>query len=175
MSSGKGERGATLFGDLHVHTSYSMDAAMFGLPLVTGSGVTLPPDACDFARYCLGAGLLEWSQGGRTPAEHYGHKNVVFREWEPGRSPTRPISSQEIYTIVKMFPGLARGALSLNTDFRRRSLEADGSYSCEVSSRATPSSQTPGKRCITCAPSARPSPPSTGTITDVSTIWRVNV
>ncbi len=41
-----------LFGDLHVHTSYSFDGYLFALPLIGGEGAHPPNDACDFARYC---------------------------------------------------------------------------------------------------------------------------
>ena len=35
----------------------------------------------------------EWTQVGRTPKDHYGHKNVIFRELEDDRVPRRPIHS----------------------------------------------------------------------------------
>ncbi|MCA9510535.1 MAG: DUF3604 domain-containing protein, partial [Myxococcales bacterium] len=41
-----------LFGDLHVHTSYSSDGFLFSLPMLGGDGAHPPNDACDFARHC---------------------------------------------------------------------------------------------------------------------------
>jgi hypothetical protein len=50
---GGGDDGRSiLFGDLHVHTSYSQDGFLFSLPMLGGDGAHPPNDACDFARHC---------------------------------------------------------------------------------------------------------------------------
>ena len=124
-----------LFGDLHVHTTFSPDAFITSLPLMGGEGAHPPADACDYARFCSAldfwsindhaegisprhwretveaighcnatAGDIsspdtlaflgwEWSQVGSTPETHFGHKNVVLRDFEPGLSPVRPIAA----------------------------------------------------------------------------------
>jgi len=124
-----------LFGDLHVHTTFSPDAFMRSLPFLGGEGAHPPADACDFARYCSGLdfwsindhaeGLSlqhwqetkdsirqcnalagdpknpdivaflgwEWTQVGQTPADHYGHKNVIFKDLGDDQVPARPISA----------------------------------------------------------------------------------
>ncbi len=124
-----------LFGDLHVHTTFSADAFQRSLPLLQGEGTHPPADACDFARFCADLDFWsindhaesispshwqqtkesirqcnavsgdpenpdlvsflgwEWTQVGRTPADHYGHKNVIFRDTDEAKVPRRPISA----------------------------------------------------------------------------------
>jgi hypothetical protein len=41
-----------LFGDLHVHTTFSADAFWRSLPMLQGEGPRPPAEACDFARFC---------------------------------------------------------------------------------------------------------------------------
>lgn len=43
-----------MFGDFHVHTTYSTDAFMFSFPAMGGVGLHPVAEACDFARYCSG-------------------------------------------------------------------------------------------------------------------------
>ncbi len=48
-----------LFGDFHVHTTFSFDAFLTNMPIAGGTGSRPPADACDFARYC--SALDFWS------------------------------------------------------------------------------------------------------------------
>lgn len=59
MTPGHDEAPQILFGDLHTHTNYSLDAYLFNSALMKGVGSATPEDACDFARYC--SALDFWS------------------------------------------------------------------------------------------------------------------
>ena len=122
-----------LFGDLHVHSTFSPDAFGMALPAAGGSGAKPISHACDYARHCAaldfwsindhamgltpwkweqtveairqcdaisGGGAdadvtafigWEWTQMGTTPANHYGHKNVILRSLD--EVPDRPIAA----------------------------------------------------------------------------------
>ncbi len=62
-----------LFGDLHVHTTFSADAFTFSLPMVGGEGGHPPSDACDFARHCAALDFFSIN-------DHAG--NLSARRWE---------------------------------------------------------------------------------------------
>jgi hypothetical protein len=48
-----------LFGDFHVHTTFSFDSFLQNMPIAGGPGTHPPADACDFARFC--SALDFWS------------------------------------------------------------------------------------------------------------------
>jgi hypothetical protein len=139
-----------LFGDLHVHTTFSADAFQFSLPIMGGTGVYPVADACDFARYCSALDFwsitdhaetvtplrwkrtkdsiracqkvsgdgpnpdlisfigYEWTQVGRLPSEHYGHKNVVFKDLDDDKVSARAIGAGGLASTT------LRGSLGLS-------------------------------------------------------------
>lgn len=149
-----------LFGDLHVHTTYSTDAFQWALPLNGGPGAFPLADACDFARYCASLDFwaitdhaeastpvrwrrtkesirqcqrqagdgpepdmisyvgFEWTQVGRTPSDHYGHQNVIFRDLDDAAIAKRPIASSGLATqaLRETATGLAPGVLALDPE-----------------------------------------------------------
>jgi hypothetical protein len=141
-----------LFGDLHVHTTFSTDAFLWSLPMMQGEGAHPVGDACDYARFCSALDFWsindhaeastplrwqettqairqcnavtgntrepdvvafigwEWTQVGRVPEDHYGHKNVIFPGLESDEIPTRPIGAAGVAT-----DGLRGGVATMPT------------------------------------------------------------
>ena len=55
----------------------------------------------------------EWTNGNKdNVTSHYGHKNVIFRAWEPGQTPSRPIAAKKQYFLSSVPPPVL-GVLSL--------------------------------------------------------------
>jgi hypothetical protein len=132
-----------LFGDLHAHTTYSIDAFQYSLAFMGGEGAHPPADACDFARYCSALDFWsiadhaehstaehwmetkesirqcnavagdpanpdmvsflgwEWTHAGTTSENHYGHKNVIFKDTGEPQVPARPIYAMGAGTVVR--------------------------------------------------------------------------
>jgi hypothetical protein len=63
----------------------------------------------------------EWTNSNQKDASnHYGHKNVIFRTWEPGQTPSRPIASSAKY-IFTSAPAPMVGLLSFTDGIREAS------------------------------------------------------
>jgi hypothetical protein len=158
-----GQPKQVLFGDLHVHTTFSTDAFLLSLPMLQGEGAHPVADACDYARFCSALDFWsindhaeastprrwretreairqcnavagdpanpdvavflgwEWSQVGRTPADHYGHKNVIFRGLEDAEVPARVIAAAGLATdALRSAAGQQMSPLAALADFPRR-------------------------------------------------------
>jgi Protein of unknown function (DUF3604) len=80
-----------LFGDLHVHTTFSADAFVRTLPLLQGEGAHPPADACDFARFC--SDLDFWSINDHSEAlspEHWQETKEAIRQCNAVADPKNP-------------------------------------------------------------------------------------
>jgi len=69
-----------LFGDFHVHTTYSADAFLWSLPMNGGTGVHPIGEACDFARFC--SNLDFWSINDHA-------ESMTKRRWDETRASMR--------------------------------------------------------------------------------------
>jgi hypothetical protein len=170
-----------LFGDLHVHTTFSPDAFMRSLPFLNGEGTRPPADACDYARYCSGLDFWsindhaegisprhwqetkdsirqcnaiagdpqnpdvvaflgwEWTQVGQSPKDHFGHKNVIFKDTDEDKVPARPISAlnEQLVGALRAAPPLWQRLQLPIHDFANRQRYFDvAAYQEEL--RATP-------------------------------------
>lgn len=70
-----------LFGDLHVHTTYSVDAFMLSLPVFAGEGAHPSADACDFARYCSQLDFFAFTDHAESiTADHWNVQKETARQ-----------------------------------------------------------------------------------------------
>jgi hypothetical protein len=100
--SGEGKQ--IVFGDLHVHTTFSADAFQMALPMAGGDGAHPVADACDYARYCsaldfwsindhaIALSPTQWSETVETirQCNAVGDDVVAYLGWEWTQIGSRP-------------------------------------------------------------------------------------
>jgi hypothetical protein len=65
-----------LFGDLHVHSTFSFDAFQMSLPMAGGDGAHPVADACDYARHCSALDFWSITDHGLTLTPRAWHETV---------------------------------------------------------------------------------------------------